>query len=54
MKEHKKMWSSSRRATKCHLGRHLRHGRRVGTDTLKVEIADGVKVKIARGTSERS
>lgn len=51
MKEHKKMVEELKKGDKIILSGGV-YGTVVGigTDTLKVEIADGVKVKIARGS----
>ena len=51
MKEHKKMVEQLKKGDKVVTsGGIYATVVGVGTDTLKVEIADGVKVKIARGT----
>jgi preprotein translocase subunit YajC len=51
MKEHKKMVEELKKGDKIILSGGV-YGTVVGTgtDTLKVEIADGVKVKVARGS----
>jgi len=51
MKEHKKMVDALKKGDKVIISNGV-YGTvaGVGTDTLKVEIADGVKVKVARGS----
>jgi preprotein translocase subunit YajC len=51
MKEHKKMVEALKKGDKVVVGNGI-YGTvaGVGTDTLKIEIADGVKVKVARGS----